>query len=378
MDRRRRIKLTDVGICVALLAYSVPPSLDASVNDPRATVAGPLLLPTLMLPLLWRRRHPLGAACGFAAGCVVSGAPTFNQFRLVVAIPAALLILYPLATACSRRRALAGLAIVLAGLAFVGATESVLDGVGGTAAMLGYSAPLCIAVWGVGRAVRAREQLAGQLRERSEQLHLQREATAALAVEIDRARLASDLDVAARSRLQEMIDLASAGASEPDGARARFASIELLGRESLDQMRALLGLLRSVDPGARAPRPTLEQLDALIADARAGGRLVELAVEGEQRPLAAAIELAAFRTVQHALLAVESASGQPANVRLRYLSDQLELEVRGLVSDGSAAAAAVMAARERVTSLGGSFSADAPAGGRRVLRARLPLVAAGA
>jgi hypothetical protein len=378
MDRRRRTKLTDLSICVALLAYSIPPSLDPDVNDPRATVAGPLLLPTLVLPLLWRRRHPLGAACGFAAACVASGAPTFDQFRLIVAIPAALLILYPLATGCSRRRALAGLAIVLAGLTFVGATESVLAGVGGTASMLGYSVPLCIAVWGVGRAVRARELLAEQLRERSEQLRLQREATAALAVEIDRARLASDLDLAARSRLQEMITLASAGASEPDGARARFSSIELLGRESLDQMRALLGLLRSVDPGARAPRPTLEQLDALIADARAGGRLIELAIEGEQRPLAAAIELAAFRTVQHALLAVESATGQPANVRLRYLSDQLELEVRGLVSNGSAAAAAVMAARERVTSLGGSFSADMPAGGRRVLRARLPVVAAGA
>ena len=140
-------------------------------------------------------------------------------------------------------------------------------------------------------------------------------------------------------------------------------------------MRALLGLLRSADRGARAPRPTLEQLDALLADARAGGRVVDLEVEGEHRPLTAGVELAAYRIVQHGLVAVSSAADEPVTVALRYLPDRLELEVRGLLPDGSAAGAALMAARERVTALGGSFSADTPAPGRRILRARLPAAA---
>jgi signal transduction histidine kinase len=378
VDQRRRETVIDLGLCAAIVAYGLPPTLDPTVNNPEATVAGALLLPTLLLPILWRRRDPFNAACALAAACVVSGIPTFDQFRLVVAIPAAVLVLYSLATRAARDRALAGLGLVLAGLAFVGATESVLDGASGAAGMVGYSFPLCLAVWGAGRIVRSRERVARQLSERSEQLRRQRESTAAVAVEIDRERLAADLDLVARSRLREMIDLASAGELDPGPGRARFARIELLGRESLDQMRALLGLLRSVDRGARAPRPTLEQLDALLADARAGGRVVDLEIEGAHRPLAAGVELAAYRTVQHALVAVGSGRDQPAKVQLRYLRDRVELEVRGRPVDGSAAGAALMAARERVTSLGGSFSAEVPSPGRRVLRAQLPAVPAGA
>lgn len=378
VHRLSRATAIDAGLCAAIVAYALPPTLDPTVNDPGATVAGALLLATLLVPIPWRRRDPFAAACALAATCVISGIPTFHQFRLVAAIPAALLVLYSLATRSPRGRAVVGFIAVLAGLAFVGATESVVHGAHGAADMLGFSFPLCLAVWGAGRVVRSRELVAQQLRERSEQLRRQRESTAALAVEIDRARLASDLDLAARSRLQEMIALASTAGGDADAARARFSRIELLGRDSLDQMRALLGLLRSVDRGARSPRPTLEQLDGLMADARAGGRVVDLEIEGEHRPLAAGVELAAYRTVQHALVAVGSAHDQPAMVQVRYLRDRLELEVRGLLPEGSAAAASLMAARERVTSLGGSFTAEVPSPGRRVLRAQLPAVPAGA
>jgi len=247
-------------------------------------------------------------------------------------------------------------------------------GVGGTLGLLGFAVPVCLAVWGAGRLAWSRDRIAQQLTKRSEQLHRQREAVAELAVEIDRSRLASDLDLASRSRLEEMIALASDNGGDPAAGRAQFSRIERLGRESLNQMRALLGLLRSVDQGARMPRPTLEQLDALLADARAGGRVVELQIKGEHRRLAAGVELAAYRVVQHALVAVSGGRDEPTNVRLRYLDDRLDLEVRGLLPDGSTAAAALLAARERVTSLGGSFTANTPSPGRRVLRAQLPAV----
>jgi signal transduction histidine kinase len=376
MDRLRRNTVIDLGACVGILVVALPPALDSNVNDPGATVAGPLLLPAFLLAILWRRRTPLGAAWMFGAACIVSGVPTFHQFRLLAAIAAALLVLYPLATRYARAQAITGLVVVVAGLAFVGATESVVHGAVGAFNMLGYSLPLCLAVWGAGRIVRSRERLANELRDRSGQLRRQREATAELAVEVDRARLASDLDLAMRSRLQEMIDLASLDDADPTAGRARFGRIELLGRESLDEMRALLGLLRSVDPGARAPRPTLEQLDALLAEARAGGRVVDLEIEGERRPLAAAIELAAYRTVQHALVAVGAGTEQSAKVHVRYLPDRLELEIGGARRDGSAAAAAMTAARERVTSFGGRFSAEAPTPETRVLHAQLPLAPA--
>ena len=126
-----------------------------------------------------------------------------------------------------------------------------------------------------------------------------------------------------------MIELASPGALAAAEARSRFSRIEALGRESLDRMRTLLGLLRSTDRGAREPRPTLEQLDALLAAARDAGRSIDLEFEGERRPLGAGVELAAYRTLQHALAVLGGAGDRPTRIRVRYLPDRLELEVRG-------------------------------------------------
>jgi signal transduction histidine kinase len=372
VDRRRRDLLIDLGLCAAITAYALPPMLDRTVNDPRATLFGPLLAATFLVPVFLRRRAPLAAAAAFAIACVVSGVPTFHQFRLVVAVPVAVLVLLSLAMNSTWPAAVAGLAGVVAGLLFVGATDSVIHGASGVAGMAAAAVPLCLAIWGAGRIAWSRDRVAVELRERSEQLRRQREATAALAVDVDRARLAGELDLAVRARLQEIIALASAGPAGPPGIHARFGRIEVLGRESLDQMRGLLGRLRSVDRGARAPRPTLEQLDGLLADARAGGRIVDLEVEGEHRALAAIVELAAFRTVQHALLAVD----RRATVLVRYLPDTLELEIRGPSRPGSAAGAALAAARERVLALGGTFAIDPPSTEPRVLRARLPAVPA--
>ena len=354
------------------MAYALPPTVDPSVNNPQATLAGALLLPVLLAPVLLRRRYPLGAALVFALGCVISGIPTFAQFRLVVAVPVAVLVLFPLATRASRAPALVGFAVVAGGLVFVGATESVVHGASGAASMAAFAFPFCLVVFGAGRIVASRERVARELTERAEQLRRQREATAALAVEIDHERLAADLDLAVRSRLEEMIELASSDAYDTEAARARFARIEQLGRDALDRMRTLLGLLRTVDRGARAPRPTLQQLDALLADARAGGRVIDVEIEGRHRPLPAGIELAAYRTLQHALVAVAGTHDQPATVHLRYHPDRLELEVDGPQLSSSGASAAVMAARERILALGGSFSADSPTPDRCTLRALLP------
>jgi hypothetical protein len=82
---RRRDLVIDIGICLAIVAYGLPPMLDASVNNGAATTIGPLFIPALLVAVPLRRVSSLGAACVFAAACVLSGIPTFHQFRLVVA-----------------------------------------------------------------------------------------------------------------------------------------------------------------------------------------------------------------------------------------------------------------------------------------------------
>jgi signal transduction histidine kinase len=104
--------------------------------------------------------------------------------------------------------------------------------------------------------------------------------------------------------------------------------------------------------------------------------LVDLEVDGDRRPLPSSVELAAYRVLQHALVAVRGGDGEPARIQLRYTPGALELEVDGFATQAVGADVALLAARERVAAHGGSFTTDSPTTGRRVLRVRLPVAAA--
>ena len=91
-------------------------------------------------------------------------------------------------------------------------------------------------------------------------------------------------------------------ASDPDAAREALASVESTGRETVDEMRILLGVLRErgvAEPFA--PQPGLAELDTLAERVGSAGLPVEVVIEGRPRPLAAGLDLAAYRIVQEAL-----------------------------------------------------------------------------
>jgi hypothetical protein len=310
-DTAAGLALTALGLAMAAGAPDAPLAL--------------LAMPAVTLPVIWRRRAPLAAAAVLSAGVVASA----GAGRCGAAIPAALLVLYALGSRADTRRALAGLALVLAAMTFLSLTDPIID-----AAVLSFVIPLCLATTGIGRAVRARARLAADLDVRTRELERQRERTAELAIAVERTRLAAQLDATARDRLREMIALAERVAD--------FARIERLGRDSLNDMRALLGLLRS---DGRAPQPTLAQLGALLNAARERGRAVALDVEGEERPLPGGVEVTAYRIVEHAL-----DGDAPLAVRLSYRADMLELELSGATDR------ALAAARERVRAHGGRLT----------------------
>ena len=89
-----------------------------------AMTDGTLVVAAVTLPVIWRRSAPFAAAVAVAVGLVVSGIPTFDQTRCGVAIPAALLIVFSLAARRDRSAALAGLALVLAGMVVLAAHRS--------------------------------------------------------------------------------------------------------------------------------------------------------------------------------------------------------------------------------------------------------------
>ena len=240
-----------------------------------------------------------------------------------------------------------------------------------------FYALLLGAPWSVGRAVRGWRLSDSRLK--------QQEAQAEAAIVEERARIARELhDVIAHS-ISVMVLQARGGRHvlqfEPADAREAFATIEQTGHQALEEMRRLLGMLRTSDEvPALAPQPSLKELDRLVEQVQAAGLPVEVVVEGEARELPPSLDVSAYRIVQEALTNILKHAG-PARARviLRYHASDLELEI-GDDGSGTGDVAGpgygLIGMRERVSIYGGELQAGRRAQGGFTLRVRLPLASA--
>jgi signal transduction histidine kinase len=198
----------------------------------------------------------------------------------------------------------------------------------------------------------------------------------------ERARIARELhDVVAHS---VSVMTVQTGAVRrlltPDQERERetLLAVERTGREALNEMRRLLGMLRATDEAeGLAPQPSLRQLDTLVEQVREAGLPVELKVEGAPVDLPPGLDLSAYRIVQEALTnALKHAGPARATVAVRYGPDELELEIaddgRG-AANGTGTGGGLVGMRERAALVGGRLEAGPRNGGGYAVRARLPL-----
>ncbi|MEE1823136.1 sensor histidine kinase [Streptomyces sp. BE20] len=139
----------------------------------------------------------------------------------------------------------------------------------------------------------------------------------------ERARIARELhDVVAHHMSVIAVQAASAPyriPGVPADAAEEFTAIAGTARESLAEMRRLLGVLRSEDSGAeRAPQPGVGQLVQLVETVRRAGVAAELTVDPELADaLPPAVDLSVYRIVQEALAnVVRHAPGAGAWVSL--------------------------------------------------------------
>jgi len=346
-----------------------------ATNKHKVSLAAAVTGAAFTLPLLWRRRAPLAASLAFPLGVALNAAFAHQGVRCGAALPTAAVLLYSTGVRLDRSPSLAGLTLILGGLVIEDLTDPRLD-----AATLIALLPLGAAAWLAGRVVRSRTAVAGELEEQTRELALQRERTAELAIEVERSRIAVNLQEVAHARVDEIIDLARTGEAElthdPGTAEAAFGGIERRSRETLDEIRTLLGALRSDESAARHPQPTLDQLDGLVKDARQDGITVQVDVEGRRPALPASVELSAYRILQETLRSM--GGGAHVQVRLGYRADALELYVSGRSKAPSEADASVVAARERAALHGGTLTVTRLGSDGRSFHARLPLVAFGA
>ena len=372
---------TDAVLAGVILAASL---VEIGASSAEWSAAAPVEVALALLcsvPLVWRRSHPLVVAVVVAAGVLAAGAvvaPDQGPFEVFVAY---VIALYSVGVHAQKQAGVRVLtAISVAGALCWFAASRVGDG-----AHYGDWFPGIVwgvFAWGVGRVIRRSSERMRKLERLTVELEAERDARAREAVTVERARIARELhDVVAHNISVMGVQAAAASrimqGDEPE-VRAALTAIETTGRETVDEMRRMLGILRrSDDELALAPQPSLRDLDALVEQVRAAGLDIEARIEGEPRMLPAGLDLSAYRIVQEALTnALKHAAPARVEVVVRYAEDAVVIEVS---DDGSAPAvgrgtgSGLVGMRERVALFGGELRAGKRVEGGWALHATLPI-----
>jgi signal transduction histidine kinase len=324
------------------------------------------------LPLLFRRRFPLGAPVAVLA--VLAAEAVAVDTVVTEAQMTGFTILAAFAAAGAHpdiRLALVGAVVGYASVAVILVDDR--PRLASTLSVIGVSA----VTWVIARAFVDRGRHAEHLEARAAGL----ERAHAEAVASERATIARELhDVVAHS---VSVMTVQAGAArllfdeDPPRARESLTAVEETGRQALAEMRRLLGILRGGEHETDlAPQPGIGDVDALLEQVRAAGLPVDVVVEGEPKPLSPGVDLAAYRVVQEALTnALKHAGAARAEVLIRYSETALELAVTndGHIRRNGRGGHGLIGMRERVTLYGGELRAGPRSGGGYAVRATLPL-----
>lgn len=377
----------DAVLVVLLLLFALDPLLGEPKAAERPTNAfAAFLVLASIVPLFWRHTRAFHALIVICSAAVIYEALDFPDSPLNAI--SALFSIYAAAAYGSRRTAVfAGWfsAVVLGLILWANWDHEATIG----SAIANYI--IFGTAWVAGDNIRQRRERVAALEQRAAFAEASKEEEAARAVAAERTRIARELhDVVAHS---VSVMVVQAGAArrmltrdEPDPAKAIEAleSVELTGRESLTELRRLLGVLRRDDDRSfgRVPQPSIVYVDSLIEQSREAGLDVALVIEGDPKPLAAGVDLTGYRIVQEALTNVLKHAGPSshADVHICYADTMLEIVVtddgRGSDGDLPSGGHGLVGMRERVSLFGGDLQVGNRAGGGFQVRATLPLDAA--
>jgi signal transduction histidine kinase len=233
-------------------------------------------------------------------------------------------------------------------------------------------------VFGIGEGIKSRrDRLAEYFRLRG-----QRELSE---VQAERVRIARELhDVLAHSLSQINVQ-AGVGLHlmerQPDKAAEALASIKETSKSALDEVRAVLGALRSdgASDAPLVPEPGLDRLPALVAGITGVDIALEVDIPTAPQAVPTNVQLALFRIAQESLTNVtRHADAKHATVRLWVEDGSYRLEV---TDDGTGSTATasetggrgLLGMRERAELLGGRLSAGPAEGGGFRVSASIPI-----
>ncbi|MHB8513616.1 MAG: sensor histidine kinase [Actinomycetota bacterium] len=366
----RRTPALDVLLALVLVAVEL--------TTARHESAGVISLETIAAAgIALRRRAP--SVMAVVVG-IAMGAGQVLKPRDVTSLAGVAALLIALYSVGAYQRSLIRSSIIGLALSVLGNSDLIRYGLGSDG-FWPFRFLFVVAAWVVGWAMhrRVRERDAASLR--ADVLAEQQEKVAAEAVARERARLARELHDEIAHNVSVMVIQAAAAASvldqEHKAALQALESVQRSGRQTILELRRLLGILRDSEENEElVSDPSLESINELCERVRAAGLQVELKIEGVPSKLPSSVDRSAFRIVQEGLTnVVKHAHAAAATVLIRYQPQAIELEVsddgQGAISFGNGYG--LVGVRERVHLFGGTFHAGARPHGGFEMRARLPI-----
>jgi signal transduction histidine kinase len=310
----------------------------------------------IALTLLWRRTHPLGAvavAFGTLTAVDVARILSADDTGLLSSTAAALLLPYALFRWGAGREAAIGLGLILVwlGVTHVADPTGAAEVVGGFGFFL-FSAALGASIrYHANARIRDIEQ--AKLRQRNQ--------------------LARELHDTVGHHVSAIVIQAQAGralaASHPDRALATLETIEEAASRTLEEMRAMVGVLRDGAEPDFPPQPGVVAVEQL-ARSVGGWPRVDVQLSGDLDDLNPLVGVALYRIAQEAVTNAVRHARHATRVLVHVAAEgeQVHLTVR---DDGAASATGhtppgygLVGMAERATLLGGTLQANpAPDGG---------------
>lgn len=337
-------------------------------------IAAYVLLAISSIALLWRRRQPLIVLLVTLVAAIVwdvvglEGGPSLAIF----------VALYGVGRYIVDNRASL---LATGAAAFLVAADDMVEGE--PVSVIALSLAVVFFWWYLGRRMRGRGERLALLEERAEYLERERAAEAQKAVDEERSRIARELhDVVAHKVSVITVQAGAAqtlAASDPEKAYRAMELVEESGREALDELRQVLGVLRDGSQSdTLGPIHGLAEIPGLVAEMDRAGTDVSLRMGEIPEPMPASVDLASYRIVQEALTNIVKHAGPDpeAEVQLSVHDEMLVIEVTDRGSGSSVLSGSghgLVGMRERTALLGGSFEAGPRLGGGFRIVARLPL-----
>ncbi|MDR3307893.1 MAG: sensor histidine kinase [Coriobacteriales bacterium] len=318
-------------------------------------------------PLLLRRAFPQAV---WIATILLYGITQLAHTGILVSVAAPMVALYTLATLRPRREELviATITCLVIALLPVIPASAALD-----VMVHGQNLAMVVAATALGDAARTRQESVLAASRRAEEAERMQEELAMRRVADERVRIAREVhDITAHSLSAVALQAAVAERlikSDPTAAREAIGAVRATAKDSLDELRAIVGVLRGPNQAETAPTATTKRLDEVVSYLEKAGVAVTLDTshyEGATVPLY--LDVALFGIVREATTnIVKHAHAAHARITLGTQDGWAHLTIEddgsGITGQGATTPGGghgIIGMRERASALGGTLHTSPP------------------